>query len=556
MTEQITSIPVFDSEVAPQDRERAINQARGETTNEVEIRNRAAEAAAEHQPRSIEERIREQSAAAAAEEARRREREAMHVAIESGAIGDLVENDIRAQQQREIDAAAEQRPSPETPISEEEARRTIERTKKFPKWAKYVIIILLTVGPLAYGIVRSIASSSPENPAIEQPSNTPATPEDINTIVEPSAPGEAEATYNQLTGYEEFDSRIDGSFEQYDNPGCYDDKDGKYSPTSVANVESALNLIGKTMETATPEELGAALEYVTYSQKESAAFTAISHNLSITDDDGNTINFGELSYEEACEVIAGMSDTEKANLQKELHDTFEHTTYDTSEVNGSSTNYYIEEKDGEKHGMVSTIDANCIPILVQTVTHEDGSKTIATFMVRCFNGDQIVIVVNENGTEREVTIRLTPTDPTPPTPTPPTPTPEPKDSENLTRIDQNANEDIAEDIGTEEVRVTPTQPSQVESQPVTPKPTSESYQGTSATTTTNTSTTTAEPVQPATPSNNYGQDQGRANPLPSNAVAEDTTAQTTANANERTPDNTLHADDAGSLSVDDLLNQP
>ena len=47
MTEQITSIPVFDSEVAPQDRERAINQARGETTNEVELRNRAAEAAAE-----------------------------------------------------------------------------------------------------------------------------------------------------------------------------------------------------------------------------------------------------------------------------------------------------------------------------------------------------------------------------------------------------------------------------------------------------------------------------------------------------------------------------
>ena len=452
------------------------------------------------------------------------ERTALEAALETGAIDHVVEQGVRAQERKELQEAIEQRPAPET-ISEEQVKKTAERAKRSGKWKQFVAAITLTVtlvgSIIAPAVANYISSRAPAAPTgIEQVDT------DLNGLEGTiGTTNESERTYEELTGYEAFDSRIDGSFEQYDNPGCYDDKEGKYSPTSVANVESALQLIGKTMETATPEEIGAALEYVTYCQRETAAYTAISHNLTITDDDGNTINFSELSYEEASELIRNMSPEEKDRLQNELHRTFENATYEFGEANGPNTNSYIEEdENGEKHPTFNTIDVNGVKTVIQTVRHEDGTTTIATFMARCFNGDKAVVRVNKDGSEYEIVIRLTPDEPTTPdTPdTPDTPI-EPKNSENLTRIDEQAHEDIADDIGTEEVRVTPTPSSEVESQTPTPKPSSESYEGTSATTTQNTASQSAQPVQPTSPTNNYSVDNGRANPLPDNAVQPDTT---------------------------------
>ena len=87
----------------------------------------------------------------------------------------------------------------------------------------------------------------------------------------------------------------------------------------------------------------------------------------------------------------------------------------------------------------------------------------------------------------------------------------PKDPENLERIDDNIGDDIAEDVGTGEIDVTPTPTEEVESQTPSEQPSDSDYQGTEATTTQNDTSTHAEPVQEQTSSgNNYSNDNGGA----------------------------------------------
>lgn len=86
--------------------------------------------------------------------------------------------------------------------------------------------------------------------------------------------------------------------------------------------------------------------------------------------------------------------------------------------------------------------------------------------------------------------------------------PKPKDSENLNRIDTNAHQDIAEDIGSKEVRTTHTS---TDGQPVTQAPSSSAYEGTSPQIVENTPSEAAEPVTPSSPQNDYSQDRGAAN---------------------------------------------
>lgn len=128
--------------------------------------------------------------------------------------------------------------------------------------------------------------------------------------------------------------------------------------------------------------------------------------------------------------------------------------------------------------------------------------------------------------------------PTPkPKPKPdPTPTPKikPKDAENLTRIDDQINEDIAKDIGTGAVN--PGYNPGVSPEDLTAPPAPGDYGGTSPVITPSEPSKGAEDVQPTAPENNYGEDHGGANDgnANPNPVQEDTGGQEEADRNEVT----------------------
>ncbi len=125
----------------------------------------------------------------------------------------------------------------------------------------------------------------------------------------------------------------------------------------------------------------------------------------------------------------------------------------------------------------------------------------------------------------------TPETPTPETPTPETPTPEtpaPKDAENMTRIDEQIHQDIAEDIGTEQVVV---HQETAAPENITEKPAAEAYQGTEATIVENEAAPAAEPVQEQiSQENNYSENRGGANAGEYAPVQENQAAQAEADA--------------------------
>lgn len=128
-------------------------------------------------------------------------------------------------------------------------------------------------------------------------------------------------------------------------------------------------------------------------------------------------------------------------------------------------------------------------------------------------------VVEDDEDEPTKPTKPTPTptpdpDPTDPEPTDPEPTPEdniqPKDAENLERIDNQILDDIADDVNTDEVKVTPTE--KVSDEDKTDKPDSSDYEGVKAETTQNDTSKSAEPVQEKVSNdNNYSNDNGGSN---------------------------------------------
>ncbi len=127
--------------------------------------------------------------------------------------------------------------------------------------------------------------------------------------------------------------------------------------------------------------------------------------------------------------------------------------------------------------------------------------------------------------------------PTPDTPNPSIPdnppdtSTKPKDAENLERIDKNANEDIADNTGTDEINITPTD--EVSDDNITEEPSAEDYQGTGPEIAENDASQNAEPVQDqVSPGNDYSQNQGGANAGEYAPVTPDTQAQAKADASE------------------------
>ena len=109
----------------------------------------------------------------------------------------------------------------------------------------------------------------------------------------------------------------------------------------------------------------------------------------------------------------------------------------------------------------------------------------------------------------------------------------PKDAENLERIDNNIFENIATDINTEKVEVTPTEA--VSPENITERPTPEAYQGTEPDIVQNEASREAESVQEqVSPANDYSQDRGGANVANANPnpVIPNEQAQQSADAGE------------------------
>ena len=141
----------------------------------------------------------------------------------------------------------------------------------------------------------------------------------------------------------------------------------------------------------------------------------------------------------------------------------------------------------------------------------------------------------------------TPTPGTTPTPTPettPTPTPEvitPKNPDNLIRIDENINEDIADDIGSGEVN--PGYNPGVRDEDLTPAPRIGDYYDYDSNTVfmpspveppiqENNQAPVAEVVQPQNPVNDYSENRGGANANEFSPVQENTAGQERADANK------------------------
>jgi len=227
--------------------------------------------------------------------------------------------------------------------------------------------------------------------------------------------------------------------------------------------------------------------------------------------------------------------------------------------------------------------------LVECTTHESGTravelywtddgtaygKVIGTMTVKITRDDNGNIiggcmqVVNPVGTHSNIYTGMstvtdnptpgnptTPSNPTPDNPTPdkpdtPTETIKPKDPNNLIRIDEQIQEDIAEDIGTDEVRVTPNPG--VSDNDITDRPSSDDYQGTSPDIVQNDDSREAEPVQDqVSPENNYSEDRGGANADEYAPVQDDQATQDAADAAE------IPVDEAptGGTELNDILGE-
>ena len=188
--------------------------------------------------------------------------------------------------------------------------------------------------------------------------------------------------------------------------------------------------------------------------------------------------------------------------------------------------------------------------LVQATTVLENGTTVTRWINPvCMNLLNKIKYEEPGNPPTETTIITPDDDPTPETP-PETPPDQPKDAENLSRIDENAHEDIAQNNGTDEVRVSQTPSSEVESQTPTSRPSGESYQGTSATTTQNSASAPAETVRPQASANDYGQNRGGANAGEYAPVSPNSQAQSAANSSEIP----ISEAPTSGEEVDDILN--
>ncbi len=477
------------------------------------------------------------------------------------------------QMTNEANKAATREQTPQTPevaISSEEVNATVEKTKNNPSasgfiskkaMAAIIAASLFTGGVAGYfgaNLQQSSAESNSDQIRAEQ---------------------SVEKNFESLTGYDELDRMIDGSFEQDGNLGCYE-SEGKVSQNAVGNPNLVLEELGIDPATATPEQRGAVSEYLSYSMKYPAAFDAVA--LGAPGFDGLTIN-------EAEDKIDSMADEEKENLQKFLQKSYEDSEYHTETGQGIYENHGVLDEDGNRHSIAVESDLTGAEVLVRETKLEDGSIVRTIVKEDCNNPVFEIEITKPDGTITKITV--IPTDePTPePTPVPPTPTGSegtgsegtgsegtgsegtgsegtgsegtgsegtgeegtdinPKDEENLIRIDKDIDENIEEDVKTDDIKHDPN-PGVTEEEK-TDKPSSDDYQGTEPQVTQNNDSKPAEQVEVKHEENNYSENKGGAHSNEYAPVQENQEAQKKADASETKVQDAPTSDQ----EVDDALN--
>lgn len=139
----------------------------------------------------------------------------------------------------------------------------------------------------------------------------------------------------------------------------------------------------------------------------------------------------------------------------------------------------------------------------------------------------------------------------------------PKDEENLTRIDEQIEEDIETDVHTGDIIITPTE-DVTEVEEITEEPAAEDYHEPAPVIVKNEAAEEAEPIQgdaetgvpsQISPENDYSEDRGGANEdnAPAQPVVADQEAQDKADAAEIPIDEAPGVDDIGGQDLDDIL---
>lgn len=306
----------------------------------------------------------------------------------------------------------------------------------------------------------------------------------------------------------------------------------------------------------TADDYGAFYEHIAYSTRPVAAAELIA--LKHPDFAGLSLEAAENKLAEASNYNPDDAVSYKEWLQSQYAEG--KTTYDFVKIpNGNFTNLGIEDRNAE-HGMFTECSTEEIlrdekgQLVKASTKLDDGTQVVRYINPVCNNILNLIVV---NGKEQPIVPEYgesdnpenpkTPDEPKNPD-NPKTPEDpdvpeelEPKNYDNLERIDSEAHDDIANDINTEEINIEQTT---VEDQPVTYEPSSDSYEGTGPSFEPSEPSQSAEPVSYSSPENDYSQDLGRANPLPDSAVQPDTTTPVL----EEAPNPTTTSEAADALS--------
>lgn len=448
-----------------------------------------------------------------------------------------------------------------TPVSPEEAGEvktltperiaaTKEDTNQNPKAkgffnniVKKVTPIVLTAAIALGGIVGATAIANQDKPQ----DNT-----------EPPATEQISGTYSSYDDYSSVGEQHEqhGIKDGYYEPGEFMSAN-KGTPYDFANAAEVADAIGVQDECDVMKE-------VAHNQVESLAdqlacipdtvkakygvSSDFLGGISIKDTEAKIESLSEADYDKLIKQVDQIWDdafTESVTLNGEYQNAFmrtsatgdEKVTHNNTEVVACTT----QENGTAATKFFWTIDDNANSTRMGDVTAKI-SRDANGHIAQGEGMGQCTQIVTEVGTFSFLYDGLTvvpsnPDHPGQPTPTPPGPTPTPpeeiksKDYENMERIDQNILDDIAEDVGTDEVRVTPNPG--VSQDNLTEKPSPSDYEGTEADTVQNTPSESAESVQDqVSPENDHSQNQGGANADEYTPVQANEAAQEAADAAE------------------------
>lgn len=292
-----------------------------------------------------------------------------------------------------------------------------ENWEKTPKSVKAAIVGggltgLAIVGALS-SLITNIVNGGKKTETIATPppaANEQSSEEDVDE-------SEVEKDWKELTGIDEFDQSVDGTFDQSGDIGMNktetkseDNPDGKFSDNSMAAPNTLMREYFDTdMEHATLEQKGMGVEFASYKQAETAA--AILTQVKAK-------GFENMSYIRAVEKIKGASDEQRAEYQDMLKEIFENSELgettvgeirDALRVAGQDEtladwHYYMNRATGKAELRNIPTGAET-KVLSFKYTEKSGTESTFYFLERCYNGFQVRKIVNS--TTKEVTYEIT-----------------------------------------------------------------------------------------------------------------------------------------------------